>query len=218
MLSYEQLDFALNTIGTIAFAFSGAMVGIKKGMDLLGVIVLGVVTALGGGCVRDLVLGINPPNMFTDSFFARLSVISCIIIFTFFYIRTDYLKSKKFKKYEDFMLILDAIGLGAFTVTGINTALLMGFSEDKFLLIFVGMVTGVGGGVIRDIFSREIPFVFVEQIYAVASFLGAMFYIKTMNILSHDTVMIISALIVLITRIIAVNYNINLPKISKEKL
>lgn len=218
MLSYEQLDFILNTIGTIAFAFSGGMVGIKKEMDLFGVIVLGVVTALGGGCVRDLVLGINPPNMFIDSFFARLSVISCIIVFIIFYIRSDYLKSKRFKKYQNFMLILDAIGLGSFTVTGINTALSLGFSNNKFLLIFVGMVTGVGGGVIRDIFAKEIPFVFVEQIYAVASFLGAMFYIQTMNILSGNTVMIVSALIVLVTRIIAVNYNLNLPKINKEKL
>lgn len=214
MLSYKEIDMVMEIIGTIAFACSGAMVGIKKGMDLLGIIVLGITTAVGGGCLRDIILGIHPPNMFRDSSYALQATIASIILFFIFYVKVDYLNSKALKKFERVMVLLDAIGLGAFTVTGINTAVSLGYNDDKFLLIFVGIVTGVGGGVIRDVFSDRTPFVFEEEIYAVASLAGAVFYIVFMRILEPDILMILSAFIVIIIRMIAVKKNINLPKIK----
>lgn len=217
MIKYNNIDIILEIIGTISFASSGAMVGIRKKMDIFGVIVLAVVTALGGGCTRDIVLGINPPNMFVNSSYAIQSVICAVILFTIFYFNSGLLKSKTVKKYEEFMIILDAIGLGAFTVTGINTAVSLGYSDKKFLLIFVGMVTGIGGGIIRDIFSDSMPFVFKEEIYAVASFIGACFYLVFRNILSMDTLMILTALIVFAIRMISVHKNFKLPKVDYEE-
>ncbi|MGO1580602.1 MAG: trimeric intracellular cation channel family protein [Peptoniphilaceae bacterium] len=214
MLSYTQIDFILEIIGTLAFASSGALVGIREKMDLLGVIVLGATTAIGGGCIRDIILGINPPKMFVNSSFALMAVILSLILFIIFYLKTNIINSMVMKKYEQIMFFLDAIGLGAFTVTGINTAIEMGFYDMKFLLIFAGMVTGVGGGIIRDVFSNRIPFIFEEQIYAMASFLGACFYLIFRHSFEVDTLMILSALIVILTRIIAVKNNINLPRIK----
>ncbi|MBP2025783.1 trimeric intracellular cation channel family protein [Peptoniphilus stercorisuis] len=213
MFNYKNIDVILEIIGTISFASSGAMIGIRKKMDIFGVIVLGVVTALGGGCTRDIVLGIEPPSMFVDSFYAILAVMSSVILFVIFYFNVDLLKSNALKIYEEFMIILDAIGLGAFTVTGINTAMALGYTDDKFLLIFVGMVTAIGGGIIRDIFSNSVPFVFKEQIYAMSSFIGAVFYIYFRYIIPADLLMIFTAIIVFASRMIAVKFDLQLPKI-----
>lgn len=214
MPSYEQIDLILEVIGTIAFAFSGAMLGIRKRMDLMGTIVLGIVTSLGGGCIRDIILGYHPPNMFTDSFVALEAVIASIAIFIVCYIKTDLLSSKAMEKFESVMLYFDAIGLGAFTVTGINAALNLGYTDEKFLLIFSGMITGVGGGVIRDVFADRTPSIFREQIYASASFMGACVYLIFRNMISSDSIMILSALIVIIIRIVAVKKDLGLPKIN----
>lgn len=214
MLLYNKIDVILEIIGTISFASSGAMVGIRKQMDIFGVIVLAVVTALGGGCTRDIVLGINPPNMFRNSNCAIQAVCCAIILFLIFYFRKWELNSKTVKIYEYYMNILDAIGLGAFTVTGLNTAMGLGYSDKKFLLIFVGMVTAIGGGIIRDIFSNSVPFVFKEQIYAVASFIGTVFYILFKGILAPDILMILTAIIVIAIRIIAMRKNLQLPKVK----
>ncbi|RVU55588.1 trimeric intracellular cation channel family protein [Anaerosphaera multitolerans] len=216
MLVYSKIGIILEIIGTLAFASSGALVAIRKKMDVFGTVVLGVVTALGGGCIRDIILGINPPNMFRNSSYALQAVAASVILFIVFYYKSDYLKSDVLKSYENVMIILDAIGLGAFTVTGINTAVELGYTDEKFLLIFVGMVTGIGGGIIRDLFSNEVPFVFKEQIYAVSSFIGACFFLLFRNIMGYDTLLIGSALVVVITRIIAVRKNLNLPKIDYE--
>lgn len=216
MFKYSNIDLILEIIGTISFASSGAMVGIRKQMDIFGVIVLAVVTALGGGCIRDIILGIIPPTMFVNSTYAVQSVICAVILFGIFYFNKSLLQSKTVKKYEEFMIILDAIGLGAFTVTGMNAAVSLGYSDKKFLLIFVGMVTGIGGGIIRDIFSDSIPFVFKEEIYAVASFLGALFYILFMGKIHDDSLMIITAIIVFLVRIVSVHTNLQLPKITLD--
>ena len=216
MIDYSHIDAVLEIIGTIAFASSGAIVGIRKEMDIFGVIVLAVVTALGGGCIRDIILGNIPPSMFMNSTYAIQSVLCAIILFVIFYSIKGFATSKFLKKYEEIMIVLDAIGLGAFTVTGINTAVTMGYTDKKFLLIFVGMVTGIGGGIIRDIFSDSVPFVFKEQIYAVASFIGAVFYIVFKGILNPDILMVLTAVIVFVVRMVAVHKNLQLPKINFE--
>lgn len=218
MINYSHIDAVLEVIGTIAFASSGAIVGIRKQMDIFGVIVLAVVTALGGGCTRDIILGIMPPNMFMNSTYAIQSVICAIILFMIFYFIKDFATSEFLKKYEEVMIVLDAIGLGAFTVTGINTAMMLGYTDKKFLLIFVGMVTGIGGGIIRDIFSDSVPFVFKEQIYAVASFIGAVFYIMFKDILNPDILMILTAIIVFVVRMVSVHKNLQLPKINIDSM
>lgn len=211
--SYLDLNVIFDIIGTIAFAISGAILGARKNMDILGVIVLGLVTALGGGFIRDLVLGINPPKMFQDSTNAVISTISAVIVFLYYSIRLDIINRNWIKSMNSLMTIFDTIGLASFTITGINTALSLGY-DKKFLLIFVGTITGVGGGMIRDVLSGSIPFIFKEQIYAGACIFGAIVFIICDYFFNYEVSMIIAFFAVLIIRLVAVKKNWNLPKIS----
>ena len=137
--------------GTIAFSISGAMVGIRKKMDLFGVCVLGVVTATGGGMTRDIVLGINPPRMFTNSTDVLIAAVTAI--FTFIVIH--YANRKKqthvgFREmYSLVLFVMDTLGLAIFTVIGIEVALATRPDAGNFLLVFVGTITGVGGGLLK---------------------------------------------------------------------
>jgi len=211
--NYLDLNVFFDIIGTIAFAISGAILGARKNMDILGVIVLGLVTALGGGFVRDLVLGINPPKMFQNSTNAIISTVSAILVFIYYSVKLDFINRKWVKSMNSLMTVFDTIGLASFTITGINTALSVGY-DKKFLLIFVGTITGVGGGMIRDVLAGSIPFIFKEQIYAGACIFGAIVFIVARHFLSYELAMIISFLSVLIIRLVAVKKNWNLPRIS----
>lgn len=214
-LDYSTLDMVFEILGTISFAFSGAMVGIRRGMDLFGVIALGVVTALGGGMVRDVILGNIPPMMFRDSTLPIYAVVSSVLLFLVFYIRFDIIGSKWMRRIELVMMLFDALGLGAFTVTGITTAVGMGYKQ-KFLLLFVGVMTGVGGGAIRDVFASEIPAIFREQIYAVASFLGALTYIYLIGVVNLNLVMMLAFMVVVMIRLMAITFDMHLPRIDRR--
>ena len=182
-------------------------------MDVLGVLVLGIVTALGGGFIRDLVLGITPPNMFQNSTNAIIATLSSLLVFLILYIKTDKIDKKLINHLSKIMTISDTIGLASFTITGIATAISVGH-EEKFLLVFVGTVTGVGGGAIRDVLSGSVPFIFREQIYAGACILGSFVFLIVRHFVPTDISLIICFLTVLIVRLIAVKKNLNLPKIT----
>ena len=121
-----SLLFFVEAVGTIAFASSGAMVAIKKQLDLLGVIVLGVTTAVGGGMLRDIIIGNVPPNLFKDPVYVLLAFITVMILFVIVRRNQMILASRSIEMYEKVMNIFDAVGLGAFTVVGIDTAVLAG--------------------------------------------------------------------------------------------
>ena len=210
---FKEIAYIMEMIGTVAFASSGAILGIRKGMDVFGIIILGGVTALGGGVIRDLVLGATPPAMFTSPTAVILSVITTLILFCIFYAKIDFLDTKIFSTFEKLMNILDAIGLGVFTSIGISKAIYMGY-ENKILLLFVGMVTGVGGGIIRDTLSNISPVIFREQIYAIASLIGATFYIYFFHKVETYKLMIISAVIVTAVRLVSIKLNLRLNKIK----
>ena len=147
----DTLILIFELIGTVAFSVSGALTGIKKKMDILGVIILGLTTAVGGGVIRDLILGNTPPNTFRNPVYAVVAIATAIIVFLPPVYRMLF---KSQRLYDLIMLWMDALGLGIFTVVGIQVAHTMGDSigtHSAFLMIFVGVVTGVGGGVIRDL-------------------------------------------------------------------
>ena len=125
----QHIVFLIEIIGTIAFASSGTMVAIEKKLDLFGVIILGLSTAVGGGMIRDLILGIHPPMMFQNSIYVKISVIVSVIIFLIVYWNNQILNSKYMKRYTFVMNLFDAIGLGAFTVIGIHTAYDVGYNS-----------------------------------------------------------------------------------------
>lgn len=198
----------LEVIGAVAFAVSGAAVAIERKMDILGVSILGAVTAIGGGVFRDIILGINPPCMFKDPVYAVLAVITSIIIFLPAVRRALASRSRA---YEITLLIMDSLGLGSFTVVGIKTAADMGH-RSFLLLLFVGVITGVGGGVLRDVLSGNTPYIFVKHFYACASIIGAVICILLWQYLGETASMIIGAAAVVVLRILAAYFRWSLPK------
>ena len=151
----DTVTLILEIIGTIAFAISGALVGIEKRMDILGVAILGATTAVGGGIMRDLLLGSTPPQALQHPLYLIIAVCSAIVIF-FSRIRSALRRNRVL--FDAVLLVMDSIGLGVFTSVGIGAAKQLG--SGMFISACVGVVTGVGGGVMRDIMSGDIPFVF----------------------------------------------------------
>ena len=212
----DTIIYIFEMIGTVAFASSGAMVGIRKNMDIFGVNVLGITTAVGGGCIRDLVLGITPPKMFQNFSYVGASILISCILFTIFFLHQELLSSRFLAAYERVMVSLDAIGLGVFTVMGIRTAIEASYENNIFLLIFVGAVTGIGGGMLRDVMAGMTPFVFVKHVYAIASIAGAVCYI-ILRLCIQDTIsLFIGAATVIIIRLLAAHFRWNLPRIRQK--
>jgi len=195
--------FALEILGTIAFAVSGAMVAVNKKMDILGVIILGVTTAIGGGIVRDIIMGVFPPKSLTDPIYAGIGIIVCIIVFIPFVRKHIDVDNMLF-------VIIDGIGLGAFTVIGFETA---AYLDNIFLEIFLGVLTGVGGGVMRDIFASERPVIFVKRFYATASLAGAVIC-ALIYPLDHNVAMLVGIAVVVILRILAARFKWHLPRVN----
>ncbi len=211
----ELFIFLLEIVGTIAFASSGAMLGIRKNMDIFGVNVLGITTAVGGGCVRDLLLGIHPPKMFQNFAYVGTAILTSCLLFVVFFIKKELLESTFLERYERVMSALHAVGLGIFTVMGIRTAMdLEGSHFDHwFLLVFVGVATGIGGGMIRDVMAGETPFVFIKHVYACAALIGAFLYIFLCRAVPDIGAMLVSSITVVAVRLLAAHYRWNLPRI-----
>ena len=168
----DTFTFILEIIGTIAFASSGAMIAIEKKMDIFGVNILGATTAVGGGMMRDI-LGVTPPAAFSKPVYVLFSVLTATLLFTIVYTNPSILDSGfKSKYYDTIMLLCDTLGLGIFTVVGIQAAANVMNKDNAFFFVFVGVLTGVGGGVVRDIMAGETPYILVREIYACASIAG----------------------------------------------
>lgn len=171
----ENLILALEIIGTVAFAVSGAVISINKRLDIFGVIFCAVITALGGGVLRDMLLANLPPVMFREYIYVICAVATaCGVFIAARLIGGRY--TANLPAIDRVNNIFDALGLGVFTVVGINTAVSAGYGDNAFFAVFLGMTTGIGGGIIRDIVVREVPLVLSKRIYAVASMCGGIVY------------------------------------------
>ena len=152
----------LNLAGTFAFGLTGGILAVRKKMDLFGVLVLSVATGLGGGITRDLILGRVPPATLVDWRFLAAALLPGLLVFVDF---------RQIVRWNRFVTTFDALGLAIFTVTGTTIALSAGLGPVPSVLL--GMLTGIGGGALRDILAAEIPLVLRSEVYAVASLLGA---------------------------------------------
>ncbi len=200
--------FVIEIIGTIAFSVSGAMTGLKKNMDIFGVMILGVITAVGGGVTRDLLLGITPPGTFASPVYAIVATVTAVVMFLPA-VRRLLMKNRHI--YDIVMLVMDSLGLGIFTVIGIQTAYRTSAHYGAFLIVFVGVITGVGGGVLRDVLAGEKPYIFVKHIYACASIAGAVVCVILWRF--NSTAAIISgAVVVFVIRMLAAHFRWSLPK------
>ena len=206
------LLFLMELIGTIAFAASGVMVGIRKNMDLFGVCVLGTVTAVGGGMIRDIVL-CQIPSALLEPIYVETSVITALLIFGFLYFKADKNAARFHNSYDRVMQLMDAIGLGIFTAVGVMTGIKQGYTDNTFLLAFLGTVTGVGGGLLRDMMAGNPPYIFVKHIYACASVMGALSCIFLYRQFGELPAMMISSMLVFVIRLLAAKYRWNLPRV-----
>ncbi len=199
------------TIGVVAFGISGAMVAIKKRADPFGVVFLAVITTTGGGITRDILLGIQPPAIFIDYTYALYAAITALIVFTVAHINKDLYCSKT-DVIDSINNIFDALGLGVFVVIGTQTAIDYGFAQNAFLTVTVGVITGIGGGFLRDIMVGEIPFVLKKHIYVLAAFTGSIvFYFMYINSISYTISAFLSAGITFAIRMLATHFKWNLP-------
>jgi len=197
----------LDLFGTMAFAVTGAFKAIEHKADIVGIIILATITGVAGGTMRDIVIGHFPPHSISDPNYVIITVVTGIAIF-FLY--------PKMQKHWNLFLKFDALGLGVFTAIGATFAY-QEFGMNFLAMALAGMVTAVGGGILRDMFVNEIPMVFVKELYASASFLGVViFYLLLSTGFKLETVAIVSIIVTTILRLVAMKYNWNLPK-AREK-
>lgn len=207
LLSIGTLLYALDLFGTMAFAVTGAFKAIEHKADIVGIIILATITGVAGGTLRDIIIGQSPPHSLSDPWYVVITASTGVVMF-FLY--------PKMQKHWNLFLKFDALGLGVFTIIGAT------FAYDVFGLNFLaialaGMLTAVGGGILRDVFVNEIPIVFVKELYASASFIGVLVFFLLLNVhaeLYVATIFGIAATTIL--RLVAIRYNWNLPKV-KEK-
>ena len=210
----ETILLILEIIGTIAFAVSGAFVAIKVRFDIFGVFVIACVTAVGGGIIRDVLIGATPPAVFSKLYVIAIAAITSLIVFI-----VAYINRKKFdefrEKIEHVNNVFDAMGLAAFSVAGTELAFSSAFSDNAFLAITLGFLTGCGGGVLRDILTETQPYIFKKHVYAIASISGAGIY-YVLRVLIETTIVptFVAMSIVFLLRLLAAKYKWSLPKIQ----
>lgn len=211
----KDIDFIFQLgewIGTAAFAVSGAMVAVDKRNDLFGVMLLAVITALGGGTIRDILIGCFPPRMFLNGRYVLLAVVCALAVFVL---------ARSFKEryvqreglIEQINNVFDAIGLGVFAVSGARIGLETGFGGNMLLITFLGTVTAIGGGMLRDVMIREMPFVLSKHVYAVAAISGALCFAVLMRLgVASPAAYAIGWALTTTLRLLATAFKWNLPK------
>ena len=191
----------------MAFAVTGAFKAIEHKADIVGIIILATITGVAGGTIRDIILGKTLPNSLIDPAYVIITVISAVVLF-FLY--------SKMRKHWNVFLKFDAIGLGVFTVIGATFAYnLVGM--NFLVIVLAGMLTAIGGGILRDIFVNQTPIVFVKELYASASFIGAVLFYFTLLVTNEIyAAMIIGLVITTALRLVAMKYNWNLPRVKSS--
>lgn len=212
-MSFQTIIYHLvEYLGICTFSVSGAMIGIRKRFDFFGVFICAILTSLGGGLVRDLILGNVPPVMFYNYIYVVLMFITTLIVFL-----VAHFKKEQFIEKEETIAkinnVFDAIGLGLFSAIGVQTAINEGFISNPYLAIFVGGMTGVGGGMLRDALISDIPVILKKNIYIVASLAGSSVYYFMMRYhVDIGVSTFVASMVVFIIRMLAIKYDWNMPK------
>ena len=219
----ESVLLAIEIIGVISFAVAGAIVAIDKETDIFGVVFLSLITCFGGGIIRDITIGRNPPAFFRDlKYQVLLGVCVALLVFTL-----AKLFQKHYIKHEQAVLdvnnYIDALAIGIFSVSGVQTCLdFFGGERAGFLLCAtLGMMSAVGGGMIRDLILRDIPFILRKRVYALAALIGAsLYYILVVEIFPNNMIAEVASQVgciclVVLIRVLATKLKWNLPKAIK---
>ena len=199
--------YIIDILGTISFAVSGAFLAMEKKLDLFGVLVISFVTAIGGGTLRDILIGNLPVSWLQNE--TATVVIFCSAVVTMFF-------GKYVKHLSTTLFLFDALGLGLFTIVGIKLGIAQDFSIG--VCITLGTITACFGGVVRDVLLNNIPLLFRKEIYAMACIAGGAIYFLLRELkLDADVITILCILIIFTIRILAVRYKISLPQLYNSK-
>ena len=201
-LPISLLVLILDLFGTVAFAVTGAFKAIEHKSDIVGIIILATITGVAGGVLRDVVFGRIPPLAIVNPLYLVITVATGVAIFFLYH---------TLKKHWNLFLKFDAIGLGVFTIIGATFAYNL-FGLNFLAMAFAGVLTAVGGGILRDVFVNELPIVFVKELYASASFIGVVVFFALLtagtdlNLAAIPSIVAVTAL-----RLLAMKHNWNLP-------
>ncbi len=199
--------YILDLFGTMAFAVTGAFKAIEHKSDIVGIIILATITGVAGGTIRDIVLGEFPTNSISDPAYVIITVATAVVIF-FLY--------SHLKKHWNVFLKFDAIGLGVFTIIGATFAFNI-FGLNYLAMALAGILTAIGGGILRDVFVNQVPIVFIKELYASASFVGVtIFYLLLLAGIELYVATIAGIIITTGLRLVAMKYNWNLPKVKGD--
>jgi uncharacterized membrane protein YeiH len=201
IISLWNLIQFLDLFGTMAFAVNGAIKAVEHRLDIFGVIFLATITGLAGGIMRDVVLGRIPPSGISELSFVSIAVVTAVAVYQY----------PRIKSQIGLFLTFDAVGLGVFTIIGATIALnIYGF--NVLLMVFAGMITAIGGGIIHDALVNETPLVFRKELYASISFVGVLMYALLVSEgVNLEISSIICIIFVTVFRIMAIHYKWNLP-------
>jgi uncharacterized membrane protein YeiH len=201
-----EIIYLIDILGTFAFAISGALVALDKKFDIFGVIIIAFVTAVGGGMLRDILINAHPINWIGDLNY--LYTIFLAVIFTF-------LVKSKIAYLSKTMFLFDTIGISVFTLLGLQKGL--SYELHPLVAVIMGMISAVFGGVLRDVLTNRVPLIFEKEIYASACLSGGVMYLILNHFMVEENInFIISALVVVIIRAVAVRFSLELPKIKVD--
>jgi uncharacterized membrane protein YeiH len=201
-----EIIYLIDILGTFAFAISGALVALDKKFDIFGVIIIAFVTAVGGGMLRDILINAHPINWIGDLNY--LYTIFLAVIFTF-------LVKSKIAYLSKTMFLFDTIGISVFTLLGLQKGL--SYELHPLVAVIMGMISAVFGGVLRDVLTNRVPLIFEKEIYASACLSGGVMYLILNHFMVEENInFIISALVVVIIRVVAVRFSLELPKINMD--
>ena len=217
----DYVIFIVQTLGAVSFALSGSLTAMSKRMDPFGVIVIAITTTFGGGLMRDIIIGRIPPAFFAD-WDCRVWTLVCALV-AILVVCSASVKSVARRivhiQSGQFLNVVDAMGLSVFCVFGVDSAMnqlsiapaLTIAYKDVFLLTFMGFITGVGGGILRDLFTGEIPMIFKKHIYALPTIVGSLAYVYLLALTPHLFAMLIVIAGITVVRILAAKFHWDLP-------
>ena len=202
----------MEIIGTVSFAMSGSIIAARYGLDLFGVVLVGCVTAVCGGILRDVFLGHLPPAIFSSPLLFGIAAAASLLVFAVFYLNARRFEKLE-RKIETVNIFFDAIGLAAFSIIGMEAAFKADKAGNALLIISMGVITGIGGGIVRDVLVDKIPYVLKKHIYALASIIGCIVYYVIRQSASKIAALIVAIPLIVVIRLLAARYHWKLPKI-----
>jgi len=206
----ELFFFGIEILGILAFTISGALVAMEHDLDLFGVFVLTSTTSLGGGILRDIILNRTPPVSFQNPTFFLVSFAGTLVFIITTRIASNFFHHLKRSTFRFLINLFDAMGLGVFCIIGVNAAFEAGYSHNLFLSVFTGVITGIGGGILRDLLVNRKPIVLYKEIYALAAIIGCIVYTVLWLYIPKSIAMLFCVFLIILIRMISIKMNLGM--------